>query len=102
MLQRRQGAGTAPLLAQIYNESGKAEDLDSLSDAEVLELAGNLKKGVPFATPVFDGATRRNPPHADLAYPDDIAKEGPDGIEAPGHAVRRPHRRSLRASGHLG
>ncbi|CAG2160913.1 DNA-directed RNA polymerase subunit beta [Cupriavidus numazuensis] len=65
-----------PLLAQIYNESGKAEDLDSLSDAEVLELATNLKKGVPFATPVFDGAhedeIRRM---LDLAYPDDIAKE---------------------------
>ncbi|KDP83174.1 DNA-directed RNA polymerase subunit beta [Cupriavidus basilensis] len=65
-----------PLLAQIYNESGKPEDLDSLSDAEVLELATNLKKGVPFATPVFDGAhedeIRRM---LDLAYPDAIAKE---------------------------
>lgn len=62
------------LLAQIYNESGKQEDLDSLSDVEVLELATNLKKGVPFATPVFDGAhedeIRRM---LDLAYPDDIA-----------------------------
>ena len=27
------------------------------SDAEVLELAGNLTNGVPTATPVFDGAT---------------------------------------------
>jgi DNA-directed RNA polymerase subunit beta len=64
------------LLGQIYNESGKVEDLDSLSDAEVLELAENLKKGVPFATPVFDGAhedeIRRM---LDLAYPADIAKE---------------------------
>ncbi|HBD32396.1 MAG TPA: DNA-directed RNA polymerase subunit beta, partial [Cupriavidus sp.] len=65
-----------PLLAQIYNESGKAEDLDSLSDAEVLELAGNLKKGVPFATPVFDGAHEAEIRRMlDLAYPDDIAKE---------------------------
>jgi len=64
------------LLGQIYNESGKVEDLDSLSDAEILELAENLKKGVPFATPVFDGAhedeIRRM---LDLAYPEDIAKE---------------------------
>ncbi|WP_420994497.1 DNA-directed RNA polymerase subunit beta [Cupriavidus sp. 30B13] len=64
------------LLGQIYNESGKPEDLDSLSDAEVLELANNLKKGVPFATPVFDGAhedeIRRM---LDLAYPDEIARE---------------------------
>ncbi|AJG21284.1 DNA-directed RNA polymerase subunit beta [Cupriavidus basilensis] len=65
-----------PLLAQIYNESGKPEDLDSLSDAEVLELATNLKKGVPFATPVFDGAhedeIRRM---LDLAYPEEIARD---------------------------
>lgn len=65
-----------PLLAQIYNESGKPEDLDSLSDAEVLELASNLKKGVPFATPVFDGAhedeIRRM---LDLAYPEEIARD---------------------------
>ena len=32
-------------------------DLDSLSDDEVLELAGNLRAGVPIATPVFDGST---------------------------------------------
>ncbi|MCU7836357.1 MAG: DNA-directed RNA polymerase subunit beta [gamma proteobacterium symbiont of Taylorina sp.] len=42
---------------KIYNESaGTSEDIDSLSDAEVIELAGNLKGGVPMATPVFDGA----------------------------------------------
>jgi len=28
-----------------------------MSDAEVIELASNLKKGVPMATPVFDGAS---------------------------------------------
>src|SRR5690606_36575805 len=43
-------------LKKVYNESGHAEDLDQFSDAEVLELADNLKHGVPFATPVFDGA----------------------------------------------
>ena len=38
---------------------GKSEDLGSLDDAEVIvELAGNLRHGVPMATPVFDGATR--------------------------------------------
>ncbi|MGN2393170.1 DNA-directed RNA polymerase subunit beta [Pelomicrobium sp. G1] len=41
----------------IYNSSGRQEDLSQLSDQEVLELAHNLKHGVPFATPVFDGAT---------------------------------------------
>ena len=28
----------------------------SLSDDEILELASNLRDGVPMATPVFDGA----------------------------------------------
>ncbi|MDP1644619.1 MAG: DNA-directed RNA polymerase subunit beta [Thiobacillus sp.] len=44
-------------LKQIYNQSGKSEDIDGFSDDEVLELARNLKKGVPFASPVFDGAS---------------------------------------------
>jgi len=43
-------------LDQIYNSSGKKEDLDSLSDEEIIELASNLRSGVPMATPVFDGA----------------------------------------------
>ncbi len=43
-------------LNKIYNSSGKGEDVDSLSDQEILELSNNLKHGVPFATPVFDGA----------------------------------------------
>jgi len=44
-------------LDQIYNASGRKEDLKSLSDDEVVRLAANLRKGVPMATPVFDGAT---------------------------------------------
>jgi DNA-directed RNA polymerase subunit beta len=40
----------------IYNGGGKAENLTELSDDEVVRLAYNLKQGVPFATPVFDGA----------------------------------------------
>ena len=44
-------------LHEIYNESaGTKEDLDSLTDEEILELSKNLKGGVPMATPVFDGA----------------------------------------------
>ncbi len=61
-------------LKKIYNESGRSEDLDSFSDAEVLSLADNLKLGVPFATPVFDGAHESEIHRMlDLAYPDDIA-----------------------------
>ncbi len=44
-------------LDEIYNCSGKPEDIKSLNDNEVVELARNLQKGVPMATPVFDGAT---------------------------------------------
>jgi DNA-directed RNA polymerase subunit beta len=44
-------------LTKIYNETGKSEDIEGLSDVEVLELASNLTHGVPFATPVFDGAS---------------------------------------------
>ena len=43
-------------LDDVYNKTnGIHEDIKSLSDEEVLELAGNLRKGVPIATPVFDG-----------------------------------------------
>ena len=44
-------------LTHVYNDSGAPEEIESLDDGEVMALAGNLKKGVPFATPVFDGAT---------------------------------------------
>ncbi|CAG9237984.1 RNA polymerase subunit beta [Paraburkholderia tropica] len=61
-------------LTKIYNESGHKEDLDSFSDDEIFELAKNLREGVPFATPVFDGATEEEMGKMlDLAYPDDIA-----------------------------
>jgi len=59
-------------LDQIYNDStGKKEDIKSFSDVEILELAKNLKNGVPFATPVFDGAAESDiKAMLDLAFPD--------------------------------
>jgi DNA-directed RNA polymerase subunit beta len=44
-------------LEKVYNTSGKREDLESFTDEEILELARHLTRGVPLATPVFDGAT---------------------------------------------
>jgi DNA-directed RNA polymerase subunit beta len=44
---------------RVYNhvgKSGRKEDIKSLTDDEILELAHNLRNGVPVATPVFDGA----------------------------------------------
>jgi len=43
-------------LDKIYNSCGKKEDFSQLDDQEITELSRNLVKGVPFATPVFDGA----------------------------------------------
>jgi len=63
-------------LDELYNKSGgKTERLDHLSDDEIVEMASNLSKGVPFATPVFDGAAEEEiRGMLKLAYPDDIAK----------------------------
>ena len=47
-------ADVKKILERIY--SGKEEEVSKLTDEEVLQLAHNLKEGVPFATPVFDGA----------------------------------------------
>ncbi len=43
-------------LKDIYGEKHFKEDIQPLDDDQVLELAHNLRPGVPIATPVFDGA----------------------------------------------
>ena len=63
-------------LDKIYNGTGKKEDLDSLTDEEIMRLAENLRNGVPFATPVFDGATEKQiRMMLDLAFTDEEAKK---------------------------
>ncbi len=57
---QRKAEDVRRFLDKIYNHTGKSghkEDIKSLTDDEVIELAGNLRKGVPVATPVFDGAS---------------------------------------------
>ena len=44
-------------LGKVYNSNGRPENLNELNDGEIVEMAQNLEAGVPFATPVFDGAT---------------------------------------------
>ncbi len=44
-----------PFLSEIYEKDG-SQDLSSLNETEILDLANNLRDGVPMATPVFDGA----------------------------------------------
>ncbi|MBK6852985.1 MAG: DNA-directed RNA polymerase subunit beta [Burkholderiales bacterium] len=60
---------------ELYNQSGGTKErIEDLSDDEVVEMAANLSKGVPFATPVFDGAKEEEiRAMLKLAYPDDIA-----------------------------
>jgi DNA-directed RNA polymerase subunit beta len=59
----------------LYNGMGRTEDLSQLSDEELLKMAANLKEGLPFATPVFDGASEDEiRAMLRLAYPDDVAK----------------------------
>ena len=45
-------------LGKVYNTNNASEkiQLSKLTDDEIMELANNLKDGVPMATPVFDGA----------------------------------------------
>lgn len=44
-------------LNSIYSVGKNKESLTSLNDDELLTLSSNLRDGIPFATPVFDGAT---------------------------------------------
>jgi DNA-directed RNA polymerase subunit beta len=45
-----------PLKETLKKVYGDDETIKSLGENELLELGGNLRKGVPIATPVFDGA----------------------------------------------
>ena len=55
--QQAKAAEIKKMLQKIYDASGKEEGVEHLSDEEVVQLAHNLRIGVPFATPVFDGAS---------------------------------------------
>jgi DNA-directed RNA polymerase subunit beta len=62
------------LFEELYNGIGRKEDLSKLSDTDVLTMAENLKGGLPFATPVFDGAAEEEiRTMLKMAYPDDVA-----------------------------
>jgi DNA-directed RNA polymerase subunit beta len=54
---KNNGAGEIKTWLQgIYDPAQYAKEIAPLEDREINELAGNLKKGVPMGTPVFDGA----------------------------------------------
>ncbi len=75
MLKTETARQIRDFLNEVYNRTGKPEDLDSLTDEEIIALANNLKNGVPFATPVFDGASEEQiRMMLDLAFPDEEAR----------------------------
>jgi DNA-directed RNA polymerase subunit beta len=43
-------------LREVYGEKAYKSEISELGDDRVVELASNLSRGVPFASPVFDGA----------------------------------------------
>ncbi|MEQ9449959.1 MAG: DNA-directed RNA polymerase subunit beta [Pseudomonadales bacterium] len=56
--EQKKVAEIRSFLEEVYNKVGDSGvDLKSLKDNEILEMANNLRGGVPMATPAFDGAT---------------------------------------------
>ena len=59
-------------LEKFYGMAQRNEDISGFSDDEIMALANNLRKGVTFATPVFDGAKESEIYEMlDFAYPGD-------------------------------
>ena len=44
-------------LKEVYGERVFSDEISNLNEAQLIELCGNLRKGIPIATPVFDGAS---------------------------------------------
>ncbi len=66
MLQQQRAVGEVRKFLEKAYSTGKSavkENLDDLSDAEVLALARNLTGGLPISTPVFDGASEEEIKH---------------------------------------
>ena len=57
LVQQKAVADIRTFLEKVYNDGeGRKEDLSKFSDTELIEMASNLRGGVPMATQVFDGA----------------------------------------------
>ena len=62
-------------LEKVYNMTGKKEDIASLTDHEVIAMVNRIKHGIPFATPVFDGASEEQIKQMlEMAFPDSEVK----------------------------
>ncbi len=64
MLQKIQSEGQTNnlrnKLLEIYDLESHQKIIKNMNDDEILELGNNLKEGIPFATPVFDGAKEKD------------------------------------------
>ena len=47
-------------LLEIYDLESHQKIIKNMNDDEIIELGTNLKEGIPFATPVFDGAKEKD------------------------------------------
>ncbi len=85
-----QTSGLKDKLLDIYNIDNHQKIIKNMNDDEILELADNLKEGVPFATPVFDGAKEKD--ITDLLLKSGVSKTGQeilyDGVT--GQKFERP------------
>jgi len=55
---QRKAAEVREYIEEVYNTVGeRVENIKSLKEGELMELAANLRDGLPIATPVFDGAS---------------------------------------------
>jgi len=59
LAKNTQASAIKDYIKGIYNEGEMDAFLDSLSDEELFTVAGRLKRGVPMASPVFEGASEQ-------------------------------------------
>ena len=88
------GGDTAGIRATLKDVYGSDEGLRDLDDETIVEVAENLKKGVPIATPVFDGAREKG-------HRRDAGK-GRSRRLGSVPPLRRAYRRRVRPQGHGG
>ena len=91
---RRTGAMRDELLKrleEIYGEKVYADQIANMSNEQLIELCENLKKGIPIATPVFDGAR--------MSDIEGMLTRAGLHTSGPGYPDRRAHRRAVRAQG---
>lgn len=50
-------------MLEVYDEKDFSAAIKAMDDTALLEMASNTTRGVPFATPVFDGATEKDIEH---------------------------------------